>query len=97
MCCFRAFSTRSRCAYRNQPVNFTFAEKTNSQDLEPVQRITWSITGWRRQTFLDAAHAAKTATYSGKVGFFPVSSVSGHVIKTEQDLRIAEAMLPLVE
>jgi CMP-N-acetylneuraminic acid synthetase len=84
-------------AYRDQPVNFTFAEKTNSQDLEPVQRITWSITAWRRAPFLAAARAGKTATYSGKVGFYPVSASSGHVIKTEQDLKIAEAMLPLVE
>ena len=41
-------------AFQGQPVNFTFAEKTNSQDLIPVQRITWPITGWRRATFLAA-------------------------------------------
>ncbi len=80
-------------AYRNQPVNFTFAEKTNSQDLDPVQRITWSITAWRRATYLEAAKAGDTATYSGKVGFYPVSSFSGHVIKTQADLDMAEALL----
>jgi CMP-N-acetylneuraminic acid synthetase len=84
------------CAYHGQPVNFTFAEKTNSQDLEPVLRISWSITGWRRSTFLAASAAGKCATYAGKVGYFPVSRLAGHVIKTEEDLQLAEALLPLL-
>lgn len=84
-------------AYRNQPVNFTFAEKTNSQDLEPLQRITWSITGWRRKVFLEAAEAGRNATYYGSVGFYPVSQISGHVIKTQTDLDVAEALMDIVE
>lgn len=83
-------------AYRDRPVNFTFDEKTNSQDLEPVQRITWAISAWRRQTYLDAFRAGRTATYAGRVGFYPVDAVSGHVIKTQRDLDMAEALLPLV-
>lgn len=83
-------------AYNSQPVNFTFSEKTNSQDLTPVERITWSITGWKRKAFLDAADAGKTATYYGSVGFYPVSAISGHVIKTQRDLDIAEALLGIV-
>lgn len=85
------------CAYRGRPVNFSFAEKTNSQDLEPVQRLTWSITAWRRSTYLAAVGAGQCATYAGRIGFHPVSALAGHVIKTEQDLRIAEALLPLLE
>jgi len=83
------------CACRNQPVNFTFNEKTNSQDLDPIQRITWSITGWRTAVYVAAAEAGKTATYAGKIGFFPVDRMAGHIIKTEEDLEIAEALLPL--
>ncbi len=85
------------CAYEGKPVNFTFAEKTNSQELKPVQRISWSITGWRRETFLAAVSEGKCATYAGRVGYFAVNPLAGHVIKTEQDLKIAEALLPLVE
>lgn len=83
-------------AYEGRPVNFTFACKTNSQDLTPVQRITWSITGWKRSTFVGAADAGKTATYYGSVGFYPVSSISGHVIKTQRDLDIAEALMNIL-
>ncbi|MCR6660041.1 MAG: NTP transferase domain-containing protein [Asticcacaulis sp.] len=43
------------CVYDGKPVNFTFAEKTNSQDLQPVRRIVWAVTAWRRETFLKAA------------------------------------------
>ena len=84
------------CAYRGQPVNFSLAEKTNSQDLEPVQRISWSITGWRRETYLAAAADGRCATYAGRVGYFRVNRFAGHVIKTEEDLQIAEALLALV-
>ena len=83
-----------KCALGGRPVNFTFDEKTNSQDLEPVQRITWSITGWRAAPYLAACEAGKTATYCGRVGFFPIDRMEGHIIKTEEDLQIAEALLP---
>lgn len=82
-------------AYEDKPVNFTFAEKTNSQDLKPVQRITWSITGWRRNVFLNAISKGKNATYHGRVGFYSVGSASGHVIKTKLDLDIAAALLSI--
>ena len=80
-------------AYQGKPVNFTFAEKTNSQDLSPVQRITWSITGWRTRPYVEAVEAGRIGTYNGSIGFFPVSSISGHVIKTQLDLDVAEALM----
>lgn len=84
------------CAIDSKPVNFTFSEKTNSQDLKPVQRIAWSISAWRRDSFLQAISQGQCATYAGKVEFFPISHFAAHVIKTEQDLQIAEALLPIV-
>lgn len=83
------------CAVEGRPVNFTFAQKTNSQDLKPVQRITWSITGWRRETYLAATAAGHCATYAGKVGFHPVNHMAAHIIKTEEDLQLAEALFAL--
>jgi CMP-N-acetylneuraminic acid synthetase len=84
-------------AYQGKPVNFTFAEKTNSQDLTPTQRITWSITAWRREVFLAAVREGKTATYAGRIDFYPVGPASGHVIKTQLDLDIASALLQAVD
>jgi CMP-N-acetylneuraminic acid synthetase len=96
-CLLSADLVQIECAFQGQPVNFSFDEKTNSQDLTPVQRLSWSITAWRRSTYLDAVAAGRCATYAGRVGFYPVSPLAGHVIKTERDLQIAEALLPLVE
>ena len=84
------------CAYEGRPVNFSFEAKTNSQDLKPIQRITWSITGWQRATYIEAFEAGRTATYAGRVGFFPISGAEGHIVKTEEDLRIAEALLTIL-
>ncbi len=83
------------CALEGIPINFSFLEKTNSQELKPVQRICWSITGWKRETFLNAIQEARCASYSGKVGFHPVSRLAAHVIKTESDLSFAEALLSI--
>ena len=83
------------CAMDGEPVNFTFEHKTNSQDLTPVQRITWSITGWRSAVYKTAYEAGRVATYSGSVGFFPLDRLAGHIIKTEEDLKIAEALFSL--
>lgn len=82
-------------AYLGTPINFTMEEKTNSQELDPVQRITWSISAWRSSTFLTEKRAGRCATYSGRVGYYSVSSVSGHVIKTAEDLELAEMYIKL--
>lgn len=80
------------CAINNQPINFSFDNKTNSQKLSSVQRITWSITGWKQATYIDAYESGKCATYAGKIGFFSIDRMAGHIIKTEEDLMIAEAL-----
>ena len=83
------------CAIDDKPINFTFDRKINSQKLTPVQRITWSITGWKSKSFIEAYEKKKCATYFGKVGFFPIDRQAGHIIKTEEDLKIAEALMSL--
>jgi len=84
------------CAYKGKPVNFTYSEKTNSQDLEPIQRITWSISAWRRLTYIDSYDKKKCATYNGKVGYYPINTLASHIIKTQDDLDIANKLWSLV-
>jgi CMP-N-acetylneuraminic acid synthetase len=95
--CLSVVLEQIECAMGGTPINFTFEKKTNSQELQPIQRVTWSITGWKSATYLAAAHAGKCATYAGNVGLFPIDRMAGHIIKTEADLRIAEALLPVAE
>lgn len=81
------------CAIDGNPVNFSFDRKTNSQELTPIQRITWSISGWRAMKYIAAYEAGKCATYAGKVGFYPIDRMAGHIIKTEEDLLFSVAYL----
>lgn len=96
-CLLSADLVQIECAFQGRPVNFSLNEKTNSQELEPLQRLSWSITAWRRSTYLEAVAAGRCATYSGRIGYHAVSPLAGHVIKTERDLEVAEALLPLVD
>jgi CMP-N-acetylneuraminic acid synthetase len=80
------------CAMKDQPINFSYAAKTNSQELAPIQRITWSITGWKAKNYLEAYNKGACATYSGKVGFYHIDRLAGHIIKHEEDLMIADAL-----
>lgn len=84
------------CAFKNTPVNFTYQEKTNSQDLEPILRITWSVSAWKRATFIQAYENKQCATYSGNVGYYPLNKLASHIIKTEQDLSMAEHLYSFV-
>jgi CMP-N-acetylneuraminic acid synthetase len=83
------------CAMDNLPVNFNFRQKQNSQDLKPIQRIPWSITAWKAASYMRAKENGLSATYSGNVGFQAISRLGGHIIKTQDDLDIAEALLRL--
>ena len=84
------------CLFEDEPVNFTFDRKQNSQELKPVRRIVWAVTAWRRSTFLDALDAGQCATYAGHIGLSSVSRMAGHVIKTQEDLDIAIGLWPTV-
>lgn len=86
---------RLETIFGGKPVNFSFGEKTNSQLLEPVSEIVWAISAWKKSVFLEAIRHGKCATYAGKVGFHALPRIAGHVIKTEFDLQMAEALLPL--
>ena len=79
-------------AFDDKPINFSLLEKTNSQDLRPVQRITWAASKWSRNVFLQSKDNGGIGTYSGEVGYFPVNPLSGLAIKTIDDLMVANAL-----
>jgi CMP-N-acetylneuraminic acid synthetase len=80
------------CVYNGKPVNFSFWKKTNSQQLVPVQRIVWGLTGWLSENYIQAYESGNCATYWGRIGFFPLDRLSGHMIKTREDLEIARIL-----
>lgn len=79
--------------YQEQPVNFSYARKENSQDLEPLVRINWAMTAWSSKSFLDSSRGGAGGAYSGQLGYFTLDQVECLVIKDEMDLQIARAIL----
>lgn len=80
------------CFYENQPVNFDLTTKTNSQDLIPVERISWAITAWKANTFLQNYREGNCATYGGKINKIHLSSEANLVVKTINDLKLARSI-----
>ena len=76
--------------YQNKPINFNFNKKTNSQELEPVKKISWAITAWKRESFIRTKNEGKCATYNGKVSLFSIKNTSSVVIKSQEDLDLAK-------
>lgn len=85
---------RVHCAFEGQPMNFKVDEIfAKTQDLVPVQAFVYSVMMWRTTTFMENFEKHGHALMSGKLGYFPVSKRSGVIIKTDEDLMIAESII----
>jgi CMP-N-acetylneuraminic acid synthetase len=82
------------CVYQDKPVNFGMDEIfAQTQDLEPVQPFVYSIMMWRSRTFMDAYEKRGHALFCGKVGYYPVSKGAALVVKTKEDLILADYIM----
>ncbi len=82
------------CVYQSNPINFRMEEIfAQTQDLEPVQPFVYSIMMWRSRTFVDAYKKSGHALFCGKVGYYPVSKKSALIVKTEEDLLLADYIM----
>ena len=77
------------CFYKDRPINFELSSKTNSQDLVPIERVSWTITAWKRSTFIRNVDDGYCATYGGKINKITLSKEANLVVKTIEDLNIA--------
>lgn len=69
-------------------VNFNVNLKSNSQNLENLKMISWAITAWKKDSFLDAKKKSNCGTYSGKLMFFELDKISNLVIKDLNDFNL---------
>ena len=82
------------CLYNGRPLNFKEGEIfAQTQDLIPVQRFAYSIMMWRNNTFIEQFQKCGHAILCGKTGYYPVSRMSGLIVKTAEDLRLLEYIL----
>ena len=82
------------CNYKNQAVNYDskglFAQ---TQDLLPVQPFVYSIMMWRRDIFLHEFAKSGYALFCGNFGVFSVCKLSTIIIKTAEDLKLADLLM----
>jgi CMP-N-acetylneuraminic acid synthetase/quercetin dioxygenase-like cupin family protein len=75
----------------NEEINFDMHEKTPTQEIDPIQQITWALFGFERKSFINDYKIGPT--FTGNIDFFPINKIEAIDIDTEEDLFIAEACL----
>jgi len=84
---------QTHCVYDSNPVNFTMDEIfAQTQDLKPVQPFVYSVMMWRNAIFMETFKKQGHAFFCGKIGYYPVSKATGIIIKTKEDLMLADYM-----
>ena len=81
-----------QCMMDGQALNFSRDGMDATQALVPIDRISWSLTGWRAQSYLDTFAAGGCATFHGNLDFFGLSRPSGIVVKYEEDYQMVKAL-----
>lgn len=73
-----------------QPINFNFEKKENSQDLKDVHVINWAMTAWKVD---DKLLREDCISYGSSRYYHEISKMSGLVIKTHEDYMICKKLL----
>ena len=73
----------------NQPINFSFDKKQNSQNLDQLKTINWCMTAWKVEGILNE----KCLSFGQNRYFHQVPKLSGFVIKTEEDYIICKKIM----
>jgi CMP-N-acetylneuraminic acid synthetase len=78
----------------NQPINIDTTQKIPmTQDLDPIQVVTWNFCFWKRAAFLRSYDERGFGVFNGKIGLFPLDKRKAIKVSDEADFRIAEALI----
>jgi len=83
--------------FGKDPINFSLSQKSPTQDLPPINEVSWALSGWKSDKFKKSYEENNPKdpgpTFLGKMGFYPISKLEGIDVDTYEDLFIAEACL----
>lgn len=83
--------------YEGKPLNFSASRKIPTQTLQPIQLVTWALSGWKTASFLGAYNRndpeERGPTWCGKSGVFPLDRIQALDADTWDDLYMIEACL----
>ena len=86
-------SEKAEVIFNNKPLNFSFEKKVNSQDLEPINKIIWALTAWKRDSFISLQENGQNPVFGGKLGMFEIPKDESCDLDYEDDWKIAEGIL----
>jgi CMP-N-acetylneuraminic acid synthetase len=79
------------CDFDGKPVNYSTAGKfAQTQELVAVNPFVYSVMMWRSAPFLADMARQGHAVFCGRFGTFPVSRLTALIVKTDEDLMIAD-------
>lgn len=73
-----------------EPINFSFDNKNNSQDLSNIQVINWAMTGWNLRNHVMQENCI---SFGNTRFFFELPRINSIIIKTEQDYHLCKKLL----
>jgi len=76
-----------------KPVNFNMNVKTPTQDLDPIQPISWAMAGWWSRDFIRAYDAGMGCTFIQPVKLVSIDKIEAIDVDSPDDLFLAEACL----
>jgi CMP-N,N'-diacetyllegionaminic acid synthase len=77
-----------------KPINIDVGRRIPmTQDLVPVQLVTWNFCFWKRAAFVANYEANGFGVFTGRIGLLPLDKRTAVKISDEADFRIAEALL----
>jgi CMP-N-acetylneuraminic acid synthetase/phosphoheptose isomerase len=79
--------------YQYKPLNFSLAEKINSQLLPQTEKVVWALTAWKREMFLALQAEGRNPIFGGHLSTFSIPKDEACDLDTEDDWRIAEGIL----
>jgi len=71
---------------------FTYRDTRRTQDLPPLRRIVWALTGIRADTYLAREAVGMNGTFSGRLEVFEVPADESVDLDTETDWSAAERL-----
>jgi len=90
---FTVVNVNEETFYGGLPINFDINIKTPTQDLTPIQPISWAMAGWKVSSFKEAYASGEGCTFVGDVGRYPISKIEAIDVDNPEDLFLAEACL----
>jgi CMP-N-acetylneuraminic acid synthetase/mannose-6-phosphate isomerase-like protein (cupin superfamily) len=83
--------------YHGTEINFSKKTKRMTQDLTPLQVVSWALSGWNSKAFLNSYYRddpeENGPTYCGRMGVYPISKIEALDADDWEDLYIVEACL----